>query len=236
MKANQGAAGIEALSQQVTRNLRQADPDIKSIVLFGSGVYAPDLARDLDVLVITAHKRDLDVYWEALADMPLNVDVVLKEVGERLGKGLKLGVKVFGRLLWGESRYVEEVIGEMPVPTYEEARIRFRNADRYMDDAQQTADDRERQGHYREAFNCLFDAARLAAMTFLDMEETCWGQLRRNLPSPFDRRFRRIVEELHVQYFYEFGYPADQVDDEYQRRREEVSRFIDDWEGAGGRT
>jgi len=97
--------------------------------------------------------------------------------------------------------------------------------------ARTAPDEGRQQGNYRDAFNCLFDAARLAAMTFLETEETRWGQLRRQLPAPFDERFRRIVNELHVRYFYEFGYPAEAVEETYQRWRAEVSQFIDDWEG-----
>lgn len=230
MSVHRGPEAIEELSRQAARSLRRADADIQSIVLFGSGVYAPDRARDLDLLVITSKKKDLDVYWDAVEDMPLGVDVVVKEVGEQLGEGLKLGVKVFGQLVWGESQYVKEVIGEMPVPTYEDARVRVGNAEEYMQLARAATDERRQQGNYRDAFNCLFDAGRLAAMTFLQTEETRWGQLRRQLPAPFDERFRRIVNELHVRYFYEFGYPAEGVEEAYQRWRAEVGQFIDDLE------
>jgi hypothetical protein len=216
---------LEEYIQRAAMQLQNVDHDIKAIVLFGSCVYAPDLAQDIDLFIITAQKKISTVYWDVLSDMPMWVDVVVKEVGEPLGDGLKLGVKVFGRLLWGEERYVEEVLREMPVPAYDDARIRLRNADRYMNDSLQTSDERERHGYYRDAFNCLFDAARLAAMAFLKTEQTRWGELRRILPSPFDERFRQIVNRLHVDYFYESSYPADRVKEEYQLWCEEVKRF-----------
>lgn len=36
--------------------LLQADPDIQGIIQFGSSVYAPDLALDIDLLVTIAAK------------------------------------------------------------------------------------------------------------------------------------------------------------------------------------
>jgi len=216
--------------QEAMNRLLEADSGIKAIVMFGSCVYAPELAQDVDFLVITSKRKDTAVYWDALIDMPVWVDVVVKEVGEQLGDGLKSGVKIFGRVFWGEERYVKEVLGEVPVPTFDETRMRLRNADRYMNVTHQTLDELERQGHYRDAFNCLFDAARLAVMAFLSTEQTRWGQLRRLLPQPFDERFRRIVEQLHVDYFYESRFLPDRVDEEYQLWCEEVSEFIEELE------
>ena len=234
MARKRNPAALQAYVQETVMRLSQADPDIKAIALFGSCVYAPDLAQDIDLLIITAHKKDLTLYWEALDEVSVRVDVVVKEVDEHLGNGLKLGVNVFGQLVWGERKYVEEVIGEMPVPRYEDARERLFNGDQYIQDAHAAPSESRRQGHYRDAFNCLFDAARLATMTFLNTEETRWGQLRRRLSSPFAERFRQIVERLHGDYFYESRYPAEEVEEEHQKWRDKVGTFIGELEGASG--
>lgn len=42
--------------------LLSADPDICSIILFGSFVYAPSLARDIDLLVTTTSRKDYGIY------------------------------------------------------------------------------------------------------------------------------------------------------------------------------
>ena len=44
-----GGGDLEALA----RALLRADPDIRDIALFGSMAYAPELARDVDVLMTT---------------------------------------------------------------------------------------------------------------------------------------------------------------------------------------
>jgi predicted nucleotidyltransferase len=65
---------VEAVARQAAERLLAADPGIRAIVLFGSAAYAPDLARDLDLLVLTSQKRDLEVYLRAVEDEPLPVD------------------------------------------------------------------------------------------------------------------------------------------------------------------
>jgi hypothetical protein len=42
---------------QICEALLRADPDILAVVQFGSSVYAPELALDLDLLVITKRKK-----------------------------------------------------------------------------------------------------------------------------------------------------------------------------------
>lgn len=68
-------------------------------------------------------------------------------------------------------------------------------------------------------------------MTFRFGGSKRWGILARQLPTPFDQRFRSIVNELHVIIFYHRQLPLD-VEGEYQRYREIVRSFIDDLEAA----
>ena len=210
----------------------KADAKIEEIVQFGSSVYAPQLALDIDILVVTPKKRRDDIYWDAVADCPMNVDVIVVQEEESIGDRIAWAIGGMGKLIHGDGEIVKRMVEEMPVPTYEVARQVLLNADDYLEVAHNTTDLPRREGHYRTAFNTLFDAARLAVMTYLNTEETRWGDLRRNLPSRFARRFRRIVNTLHVQYFYQGEYPRWNEEAEYRRWRQIVERFINDLEAA----
>ncbi|MFQ5825219.1 MAG: hypothetical protein ACE5JB_14315 [bacterium] len=58
--------------------LKQADPDIIDIIQFGSSVYAPDLARDIDFLITTQSQKDDDLYLDAFDDLDIGVDVIVR--------------------------------------------------------------------------------------------------------------------------------------------------------------
>ncbi|MFA0749737.1 MAG: hypothetical protein SLRJCFUN_000140 [Candidatus Fervidibacter sp.] len=220
---------------KICEALLRADPDIVAIAQFGSSVYAPELALDLDLLVITKRKKDDGVYWNAVwgAGQPFWVDVVVVEAGKRLGF-LSAAVRAFGRLVFGDKQALEEVTKEMPVPTFEEARQVLEVGRTYLRIATQEPNPVQREAHYRNAFNALFDAARLAAMAFLLTEETRWGVLLDRLPDPFDQRFRSIIYDLHVAIFYQRELPLD-IEAEFERQRERVQGFIDDLEKASKR-
>lgn len=220
---------------QICEALLRADPDILAVVQFGSSVYAPELALDLDLLVITKRKKDDGVYWNAVwsAGQPFWVDVVVVERGERLGF-LSAAVRAFGRLVFGDEEVVRGVTKEMPVPTFDEARQVLEVGCTYLQIATQEPNPVRREAHYRNAFNSLFDAARLAAMAFLLTEETRWGILADGLPDPFDQRFRAIIYDLHMAIFYRRELPLD-VEAEFERQRERVRQFIDDLETASKR-
>ncbi len=216
--------------------LLRADPDILAIVQFGSSVYAPELALDLDLLVITELKKEDGVYWNAVwsAGQPFWVDVIVVERGESLGF-LGAAVRAFGRLVFGDADAVLEVTKDMPVPTFDEARRTLSAGAPYLQLAAQTDDPVVREAHYRNAFNSLFDAARLAAMAFLLTEETRWGILLDRLPDPFDQLFRSIVNDLHVAIFYRRTLPLD-IEAEFERQYERVLQFVNDLEAAHGQT
>jgi hypothetical protein len=226
---------IDLWLPKICEALLRADPDILAIVQFGSSVYAPELALDLDLLVITQRKKDDGVYWNAVwgAGQPFWVDVVIVERGEQLGF-LSAAVRAFGRLVFGDEQVVQEVTKEMPVPTFDEARQVLEVGRTYLQIATQEPNPVRREAHYRNAFNSLFDAARLAAMAFLLTEETRWGNLLNRLPDPFDQRFRAIIHDLHVAIFYRRELPLD-VEAEFERQRERVRQFIDDLETASKR-
>ena len=220
---------LEALCQA----LLHADLDIQEIIQFGSSVYAPDLALDLDLLVTTTAKKDDDAYWDAVADWPLSVDVMVREPGEPIGGWIALGVCAAHRVLHGNGETLKEARIAMAIPTYDEARKVITVADHHLEDARGSVDDFFQDRYYRTAFNALFDAARSAAMAYLATEETRWGELRRGLPKPLSGRFREIANVLHIAYFYRGDYPRQDAEGEFRRWRDRVSRFIEALEREG---
>jgi len=220
--------------QKLCQALRLADSDIVEIVQFGSSVYAPDLARDVDLMVTTRARKDEEVYWEALTGWEGWVDLVVREPGQAMGRDLALCVYTFGRTLYGHGETLKEAKDFMAIPTYEEARKLLIAADEDLDLAHQAEDEFFRDRRYRPAFDTLFHAARYAAMTFLGTEEARWGHLRRELPPSFNSRFRELINTLHIQYSYDGNYPRETADEAYARWRQTVERFIDDLERKGG--
>jgi len=204
-----------------------ADPDIRDIIQFGSSIYAPEQAKDVDLLITTLCKKDPDVYWDTLGDELSNVDLIIREPGDRMGDWIAWGVCATGRVLYGDGETMQEVRKGMPVPTFDQARLRLNAGDQYLENARHAADEELQDVHYRTAFNALFDAARSAVMTYLNTEQTRWGELRRGLPQRQAEVFRRFVDTLHVRYFYDGEYPHEDAEREYWRWRDEVNRFIE---------
>ena len=215
--------------QRLVRALRANDPDIIEIVQFGSSVYAPRLARDVDLLVLTRAKKDYGVYLDATDGYPKNVDVVPKEPNERMGADIALAILTFSKMLYGNGRIREEARKSMSVPTFDRARNYLIMADEQMKRVPEEQKDDFRDARYRLAFELLFDAVRYAAMTFLVLDEqTRWSELPKKLPAPFNMQFRGFISFLHIQFKYQGTYPKDHVDETFQEWREKASRFIDD--------
>ena len=211
--------------------LYAADGDIRDIILFGSFAYAPSLAQDIDLVVTTTKRKDYGVYLDAVVDFPINVDVIARQPGDRIGDRIAWGIKAVGQVLAGEGETIEEVM-EVPAPTFERVRKIFYLADENFSNAQNAQDLDIKDEAYKDAFNKLFDVARNAAMAYLGSEQTRWGQLRRALPQPSSERFREIIDTLHISFSYRGEYPEDDVDEEFQRHRDIVKQFVDDLEQA----
>jgi hypothetical protein len=111
------------LLADIVQAFRDADADLVSVVLFGSAVYAPDLARDLDFLVISHNPKEQQRYQDAALQVAQGweVDVIVCKVGEKV-RGLAGAVRAFGKVLWGDERWLWEVTKDMPVPTFDDAR------------------------------------------------------------------------------------------------------------------
>jgi hypothetical protein len=224
------AAGVN-LDELVDALLR-ADADILEIVLFGSAAYAPDLARDIDLLILTRHKKEMDTYWDEIfaLDLTLDVDTLLKEPGEIWNEHIALSVAAVGISLYGNHLTFEEAQKNMGVPTFEEARKLIIDADDNLDLAHRKQDPFYIDRRYRKACDALFDAARYAAMCFIASDDTRWKFLARQLPQPFENQFRELISILHVQYHYDGIYPQDDPDKAYFKWRAIVVQFIDDLE------
>jgi len=211
----------------LVKKLRATDPDIVEILQFGSSVYAPRLARDVDLLITTRAKKEYDVYLDAAQDYPKNVDIIVTAPGENVGRDIALSILAFSKPLYGNGRTRKEARKSMGIPTYDGARMYLDMADNSLRHAQLAKDARYRDAYYRAAFDLLFDAARYAAMTFLVLEEkTRWSELPKQLPAPFNKTFREFISFLHVQFKYEGTYPKDRVDETFQEWRDRVSAFI----------
>jgi hypothetical protein len=213
------------------KTLLAADADIRDIILFGSFAYTPSLAQDIDLLVTTTNRKDYGVYLDAVADFPLNVDVVVRQPGEHIGDRIAWSVNAVGRLLAGDGQTLKEVM-EVPAPTFENSRQLFTLADEIWESTQEEQDPFLKEHRYRDSFNKLFDIARIAVMAYLGSEQTTWGRLRRALPEPFEHRFKQIINTCHISYFYHGDYPKESVDEEFKRWRSLVEKFVDDLEQA----
>ncbi len=221
-------ASRRKLLKAVCEKLLKHDPEVVEVVQFGSSVYAPDLSRDVDLLVISREPKDYDVYLDAVdeANPPFNVDVIVIKPGQELRKELIRGVLGTLNILHGNGRYILEYAKELGDPTFEEARSALRVAQRILKLALEARDPLDRDRLFREAFDSLFHAARIAAMTYLSTEVARWGLLKRMLPEPHDKQFREFINVLHIKYFYNGEYPEERVEEEFDKWCRVVEEFI----------
>ncbi len=216
----------------ICKSLLGRDPDIVEIIQFGSSVYAPDLARDIDLLIISKNPRDYDIYLGAIDEVnpSFNVDIIVIKPGQELREELIRGILGAFNILYGSGNYVLEYAKKLGDPTFEEARSALRVAQRILKLALETRDPLDRDRLFREAFDSLFHAARIAAMTYLSTEVARWGLLRKMLPEPYSKQFREFIDVLHIRYFYYGEYPKDRVEEEFSKWYRRVEVFINSLE------
>lgn len=210
--------------------LKEADADLIDVIQFGSSIYAPDLARDIDLLVTTREKKDDDLYWDIFSDLDLGVDVLVRTPEQPMGRDIAANVWLLGNMLYGNGETLKTAEVFMEIPTYERARKSLQTADSNLASAHQAKDPLLRDEYYRIAYDRLFDASRYAAMAFLSTDNSRWGQLRHALPAPFNERFRGFINKLHIQYSYDGNYPQADPDSAFAQGRREVEQFIADLE------
>lgn len=232
----------EAL-KKICKRLIMRDPDIVEIVQFGSSVYMPEYARDLDLLVFTKVRKDYGVYLDATCevydelDFPYNIDVIPCEVGKQLDRLLGIGVLGSYEILYGNGSYLRDATRQvreylkslLDNPTFKDAWSHVTGVGGAINDFKsakraKTPSDRDRC--LREAFDHLFHASRIASAAYLSIEETRWGRIKRRLPSPYKEEFREITNTMQIKYFYEGDYPHETVKEESNKWLKSVEEYV----------
>lgn len=217
---------------RICNRLLEYDPEIVEVIHFGSSVYAPEHARDVDLLVITKNPRDYEVYLDAVEEVspPFNVDIFVIEVGRKLRDDFIRGVLGAFNILYGDGKQLLEYARMLGDPTFDEAKATLRVAKRIFNLAKETSEALDRDRLFREAFDSLFHAARIAVMTYLSTEVSRWGLLRRMLPEPYNKQFKELIDILHIKYFYHGEYPREDVEEEFNKWFSKVERFVESLE------
>ena len=210
--------------EELCKRLLNYDPKVVEVVLFGSSVYAPERARDVDLLVFTRGGKDRHGYLDAIDDL-FGVDVVIKRVGEALKGGFAWHVLGAYQVLYGDGSYLREATSNRGDPPFEEAWAAIEAAKGLLSEAE------EREGavkdrYIRLAFNELFHATRLASMAYLATEETRWGKVKGMLPPEFGDKFEDFIDILHVEYFYHGRYPKERAREEFEAWLRRVEDYV----------
>jgi len=212
--------------EELCQRLRGYDPEIVEIIQFGSSVYIPELARDLDLLVFTREKKgDQADYLGALDGLGLlqDVDMTVLEKGEPL-KGLALGLSGASKILYGGGTYLSQSLQNFD-PTFDEAWTALDGAKDYIRLGREVQDELRKDRHRRNAFNELAHAARMASLAYLAKEELGWKGIENGLPSGYRKKFREFFRTLHIEYFYHGNYPA-AVEEEFSSWAKRVENYI----------
>ncbi|HID87206.1 MAG TPA: nucleotidyltransferase domain-containing protein [Anaerolineae bacterium] len=216
--------------EELCKRLLNYDPEVVEVVLFGSSVYAPERAKDVDLLVFTRGDKDRHGYLNAVDDL-FGVDVVVMRAGEPLEGDFAWHVLGAYQVLYGDGRYLREATSNLGDPPFEGAWAAIEAAQRYIQDAEEASNEALKDIHTRNAFNQLFHAARLASMAYLATEETRWGRVKRMLSPEFADEFEDFIDILHVEYFYHGKYPKERARGEFEvwleRARDYVKHLIE---------
>ncbi len=144
--------------RKICQSLKAADADVVDIIQFGSSVYAPDLARDVNLLITTRNKKDEDLYLDAFLELEIGVDVIVRTPGQVMGKDIAASVFLLGKVLLGNGQTMKEAKGFMAAPTFERARTSLKTADTNLSHAQRCKRVMLKDEYYKVAFNRLFGA------------------------------------------------------------------------------
>jgi len=221
------------MKEGICRRMLGYDKDIAEIIQFGSSVYAPEYALDVDLLVITKDKKEYGGYLDCLDDFDFDCDVVVREAGDKVKSGFACNILGAFEVLYGEGGYLKEMTADFE-PRFREAKSYIRGAKEDMGMAGRGKDEDDRDRRIKTAFNSLFHAARLAAMNYLATENTRWDDIKRRLPQPYRNEFKEFINTLHVDYFYNGNYPSN-YEEAFEKRYEKVEEFVSNLEEKRGR-
>lgn len=218
--------------EEVCKRLIEYDQDIVEIVQFGSSIYAPELSRDVDLLVVTKRVKEYEGYLEAAnpENSSVDVDVLVFSVDDRPKEELLRAVLGAFEVLYGSGERLLRYARELGDPTFEEAKSSLRVAASLLRLALETSNPLDRDRLCREAFDALFHAARIASMVYLSIDVGRWGLIKRGLPEPFKKNFNEFIRVLHIDFFYNGNYPKDKVEEEFRKWYEKVEKYINDLE------
>jgi len=212
------------MKEEICKRLVGYDKDIVEIIQFGSSVYAPEYARDLDLLVITKNKKEYGGYLDCIDDLDFSCDVIVREVGDKVKSGFACNILGAFEVLYGEGEHLKEMTADFE-PRFREARSYIRGAKEDMEMARRSEDEDDRDRRIRTAFNSLFHAARIAAMSYLATENARWGRIKRRLLQPYRNEFEEFINTLHIDYFYNGNYPAN-YEEEFEKWYKKVENFV----------
>ncbi|MBS7611985.1 hypothetical protein KEJ27_07280 [Candidatus Bathyarchaeota archaeon] len=219
---------IKSYVSNLCRKLVEFDPDIVEIVQFGSSVYAPKYARDVDLFIATKRKKDYGRYLDLVnpCDAPINVDIIVHEIGEALKEDLLRNILGAFNILYGSGDCIRSLSKSLGDPTFDQAESYIRGALEDFKLSKEAVDPLDKDRRIREAFDALFHAARIASMVYLSTEVTRWGIVRRMLPNPYVEKFEQIIEKLHIEYFYRGNYPKENLEPEFNMWLTKVKDYI----------
>ncbi len=220
---------IERKKEKICRLLKEYDPDIVEIVQFGSSVYAPEYAKDVDLLVITNKKKEYGGYLDCLANFDFLYDVVVQVVGDRLKSSFACNILGAFEILYGDGKYMKEITADFD-PSFKEAKSYIRGAKEDMEMAKKSENEDDKDRRIRTAFNSLFHSARITSMTFLATENARWGTIKRRLTQPYRNEFEEFINTLHIEYFYNANYPEN-YEEVFEKWRKKVEEFVVKLEG-----
>ena len=220
-----------ALKEAISQRLLRYDPGIMEIVQFGSSVYAPRHANDVDILIFTKRNKGYDRYFECLKSLesPFEFDLVIKRIGEELNKSF--AYQVFGacEIIYGDGSLIQKAMEQVD-PTFDEAHAAIETAKKYMEVAREAAKEAKSKWiidrHIRDAFNALAHASRMASMAYLSTRRAGWEGIKMTLPRPLDREFDKHFKILHVRYFYDGRYPKKNVERSFDYWTDRVEGYI----------
>lgn len=223
------------LFNQIKSHLLNYDPGIVEIIQFGSSVYAPRYATDLDLLIFTKRKKNYGGYLDSLTDLDFKfwVDLVIKGINEPLVK-LADGVLFSNKILYGDGRVLREATKNRELTTYKEAKDELKIAKEQIKNSQVKKDSIIKDRHIKHAFDSLFHAARIASMVYLSTDEKKWGEVKKGLPELHKKEFEKYISILHIKYFYDGKYPKNNVVEEFNLWYNQVKDYIKNLEKRNG--
>lgn len=213
--------------EKICQCLLDCDPNIVEIIQFGSSVYAPKYAKDLDLLVITKGEKDYNVYLDSLdqLDLPFDVDIVVREIGNKLKSNFACQVLGSFKILYGDGKHLAEIAKDFN-PTFRDAYDFLEEAREDLKAALGREAPSRKDIRIRAAFNSLFHASRIAAAAYLSTENARWGRIKRGLSQPYKDKFEEFI---NIKYFYNGDYP-EKFEEEFKRWNKKVKDFVEDLE------